>query len=357
MKPIRPTGETVLHQLQAALVDATGACSLAAWRQTTANVFDISAERNEIGSFKGKFTTYSSRQFILTKATFSRLRLKRSPETITRSRLDHFAIRLLINGSTAGLAGYQAVEAVAGDILFIDLSQALDLRASIQSEQTSDVSLWIPRARILASFREENALHGLVIKGTSPAGAMIGANLLLLSKHIEKVTCVEMDALANGVLELTARAIAPTLEKADLSAPTSQLASFVTIRRYIDRNLTSAVLDADAIAKSFGLSRASLYRIFEPVGGIANYIRKARLNRAYQEVTSLELSDRRIGQIAFNLGFRNIPAFNRLFHKVYGLSPSKAREQVTMGTSGMLQKINPASETPLAGLLAQIGLP
>lgn len=357
MKPNLPTAETAVQRLQLAFDHPPGPDSLAAWRQTTANVFDISAERNEIGSFKGKFTAYSSKQFILTEATSSRLRLKRSPETITRSRLDHFAIRLLINGSSAGLAGYQAVEAVAGDILFIDLSQALDLQASIQSEQTSDVSLWIPRARILASFREENALHGLVIKGTSPAGAMIGANLLLLSKHIEKMTCVEMDALSNGILELTARAIAPTLEKAGLSATSSQLASFVTIRRYIDRNLTSAVLDADAIAKSFGLSRASLYRIFEPVGGIASYIRKARLNRAYQEVTSFEFSDRRIGQIALNLGFRNISAFNRLFHKVYGLSPREAREQVTMGTSGMPQKINPASETPLAGLLAQIGLP
>lgn len=345
-----------MHRLQTACVDPTGPGSFAAWRQTTANVFDISADSSEIGSFEGTFVAYSSKQFILTEATSSRLRLKRSPETITRSRLDHFAIRLLINGSTAGFAGYRAVEAVAGDILFIDLSQTLDLQASLQSEQTSDVSLWIPRARILASFREENALHGLVVKGTSPAGAMIGANLLLLGKHTGNMTCIEMDALANGVLELTARAIASTLEKAGLSATASQLASFVTIRRYIDRNLTSTVLDANAIAKSFGLSRASLYRIFEPVGGIASYIRKARLNRAHQEVTSFEFSDRRIGQIAINLGFKNISAFNRLFHKVYGLSPREAREQATMATADMPQKMNPTSEIPLAGLLAQIGL-
>jgi len=46
------------------------------------------------------------------------------------------------------------------------------------------------------------------------------------------------------------------------------LASFVTIRRFIDRNLKSPELSPEMIARNFGLSRASLYRLFEPGGGI-----------------------------------------------------------------------------------------
>ena len=64
--------------------------------------------------------------------------------------------------------------------------------------------------------------------------------------------------------------------------------------------------------RRFGLSRASLYRLFEPAGGIAKYIRKARLSRAFQEITTAELSNRRIGHIAYALGFKNVSAFSQI---------------------------------------------
>ncbi len=336
---------------------SAGPESLAVFRQMAASVFDISVEHEEMESCESNFIALLSKQFVLTKASYPHVRLRRFPEIIARSRLDHFVIRLLISGSAAGLAGYQTIEAAAGDVLFIDLSQTLDLQLSAKFGQPSDVSLWIPRARVLAAFSEENALHGLVIEAASPAGAIIGANLKSLNEHIENMTGDEMDAFGSGVLELIARVIAPTLKKTGLSSAPSQLASFVTIRRYIDRNLTSSDLDAATIAKSFGLSRASLYRLFEPVGGIASYIRKTRLDRAFQEVASIEYSNRRIGQIAFSLGFKNISAFNRLFHKVYGLSPREARKQLTDGSSRAIPASTPSSETPFADMLAQIGLP
>jgi AraC-like DNA-binding protein len=320
-------------------------------------VFDIGADPDEIGLFDGNFLAYSTSQFVLTKGRSSRIRLERSPETIARSRLDHFAIRVLVSGSAAGLAGHQAIDAKVGDVFFIDLAQTLNLQLSVQGELTADITLWIPRARLLASVSDENALHGLVLRGTSPPGALIGGSLRSLAEHAEQMTTDELNALANGVIELTAKAIAPALEQAGASAVPAPLASFVTIRRYIDRNLTSPALDADSIAKNFGLSRASLYRLFEPVGGIASYIRKARLNRAYQEIITLEFSDRRIGQIAYSLGFKNVSAFNRLFHSIYGFSPSEARERATKGFSGTTLKARAATETSLAGLLARIAGP
>ena len=109
------------------------------------------------------------------------------------------------------------------------------------------------------------------------------------------------------------------------SAPGPNLTSFVTIRRYIEQNLRSSALNADGLAKTFGLSRASLYRLFEPVGGIASHIRKARLNRAYQEIVAPDLANQRIAPIVYRLGFKNLSAFNRLFKATYGLSPGEVR--------------------------------
>ena len=129
--------------------------------------------------------------------------------------------------------------------------------------------------------------------------------------------------MAQGVLALIAAASLPSLEAAGRGAP--PLASFVTIRRYIDKSLQAPGLNADSLAKTFGLSRASLYRLFEPVGGIAAYIRAARLQRAYREIVDAEFADRRIGPVAYGLGFKNVSAFNRLFRQEFGASPRELR--------------------------------
>ena len=73
------------------------------------------------------------------------------------------------------------------------------------------------------------------------------------------------------------------------------------------------------------MSRASLYRLFEPVGGVACYIRTRRLARARQELTMPGLQDRRIGTVAYRAGFQNILAFNRAFREAYGETPRDAR--------------------------------
>jgi AraC-like DNA-binding protein len=223
------------------------------------------------------------------------------------------------------MAGTTAIDARPGDVFLIDLSQTVNLQTSVRGGTTADITLWIPRARLLASISDEHALHGLGMKGTSPAGALVGASLRSLAEQADRMSVQEMDALANGVTELTASAIAPMLETAAVSGVAVPLASFVTIRRFVDRNLNSPELGPEMIANNFGLSRASLYRLFEPVGGIARYIRKQRLNQVFQEITAAELANQRIGQIAYRFGFKNISAFSRLFRATYGASPREAK--------------------------------
>jgi AraC-like DNA-binding protein len=46
------------------------------------------------------------------------------------------------------------------------------------------------------------------------------------------------------------------------------LETLVTLCRYVEGNLTARDLGAEKLASAFGLSRATLYRLFEPVGGV-----------------------------------------------------------------------------------------
>jgi AraC-like DNA-binding protein len=67
--------------------------------------------------------------------------------------------------------------------------------------------------------------------------------------------------------------------------------------------------------------------LFEPVGGVASFIRERRLARAHHELTAPGLQNRRIGPIAYQAGFHSLAAFNRAFLAAYGETPRNVRKQ------------------------------
>lgn len=69
-----------------------------------------------------------------------------------------------------------------------------------------------------------------------------------------------------------------------------------------------------------------MYRLLEPVGGVASFIRERRLARAHHELSVPGLQDRRIGPIAYQAGFQSIATFNRAFLAAYGETPRNIRK-------------------------------
>jgi AraC-like DNA-binding protein len=294
------------------------------WRDALGEVFEVRATPSEIASFRGEIEVHASARYVLSASWHSPLSLIRRCASGGQER---FAIRLQIGGSVSGLVGDGAIEAEPGDVMFVDLTQALAIRQSAPEGFVDGVTLWTARERILPLVADENALHGLVLKADEPAGAVIGATLRAFAKTVEDMRLTDFDAVAEGLIALAAKSAAPAIHGHGGAAASPPLGTFVAVRRYIDRNLASPDLGAERVAAEFHLSRASLYRLFEPVGGVAKYIRKARLSRAFQEIAAPELSNRRLGHIASSLGFRNVSAFGRMFHEVYGVTPRQARNQ------------------------------
>lgn len=292
------------------------------WRDALGEVFEVRATPREIAAFRGEIDVHASARHVLSTSWHTPLSLIRRCPSGSPER---FAISLQVDGSATGLAGDGPIQAEPGDVMFLDLTQALAVRESAPEGFAGGVTLWTARERILPLVSDENALHGLVLKSDEPAGAVIGATLRAFAKIVPDMQLADFDAIAEGLIALAAKSTAPAVHGHGDAAHSPPLATFVTARRYIDRNLASPDLSAEQVAAEFHLSRASLYRLFEPVGGVAKYIRKARLSRAFQEIAAPELSNRRIGHVASSLGFKNVSAFSRMFHEIYGVTPGAAR--------------------------------
>ena len=94
-----------------------------------------------------------------------------------------------------------------------------------------------------------------------------------------------------------------------------------TIRRFIEQNLDSPELDVDLILKQFGVSRASLYRIFESANGVRQYISNRRLHRAVVELSEAPMERGRVGSIAEKWNFSSAGNFNRAVRREFDITP------------------------------------
>ena len=102
------------------------------------------------------------------------------------------------------------------------------------------------------------------------------------------------------------------------------------MQNFITERLGQTNLDPDFVADGVGMSRAQLYRLFAPVGGISDFIREQRLRRCLADLLSQE--HRQIGEIAHRWGFRGSISFTRAFKQRFGRTPSEARAAALSST-------------------------
>jgi AraC-like DNA-binding protein len=273
-------------------------------------------------------TIWASRNFVLSHSICEHADLVARPFVAGGRVLDHLGFCLVLNGAVQVEVGSASTSAEAGDILLLDLRQPMRLTFGVHGGMTSALTLWVPRARLPAQLSGLSELHGLLAKASTPAIAVAAAPFRALLTQLDIITVEEMDELVAGLVVLVGHAIGLcAATKASEPKEPAPLDTLVTLCRYIEDNLTARDLGAEKLAATFGLSRASLYRLFEPVGGVASFIRERRLARAHHELTMPGLQNRRIGPIAYQAGFHSITAFNRVFRAAYGETPRNVRKR------------------------------
>lgn len=89
-------------------------------------------------------------------------------------------------------------------------------------------------------------------------------------------------------------------------------------------------LSLSAVAKAAGASVFHFCKIFHKATGLkfTDYVARVRLEEAR---TQLLNPNRRISEIAYDVGFQSLTQFNRMFKRVFGESPSAFREHLSTG--------------------------
>ncbi|MET2829833.1 helix-turn-helix domain-containing protein [Mesorhizobium shangrilense] len=149
--------------------------------------------------------------------------------------------------------------------------------------------------------------------------------MLLLHRSLPSLKKGDLPHIMTATANLFAAALTPSKDhlagaQGPVDAVTTARITKILMERLADRNLTP-----DKLCRAVGVSRSRLYRIFEPAGGIANYVRRKRLLKTRDVLA--DSSDRRsISIIAEQWGFSDASAYSRMFKLEFGLSPKEARE-------------------------------
>jgi AraC-like DNA-binding protein/ligand-binding sensor protein len=95
-------------------------------------------------------------------------------------------------------------------------------------------------------------------------------------------------------------------------------------RAYIDRHKSQA-LSLTAVANAAGASVFHFCKVFRKATGLkfTDYVARVRVEDAR---TQLLNPNRRVSEIAYDVGFQSLTQFNRTFKRVFGQSPSEFRE-------------------------------
>jgi AraC-like DNA-binding protein len=277
------------------------------------------------GSDPGRFSAYARGfnlgSFLAIETRVSEQVLTRTSRTIRADQVDSYVIRLQRRGRWRGEADERLIEVDAGDVMVLDMARpSLALGAGIDN-----INLILPRD-VLDALLPPFDMHGLVLQG-APA-ALLRSHLLALADNLPHLPAGHASDVARATCNLVAACLAPARETTARALTPLALARFIEVRRHIDRNLSSPVLNPDAICKALGVSRSTLYETCEPFGGVAALIQRRRLDRIRAILTDRR-ERRTISEIAYQHGFISKAHFSRAFRAAFGMSPSEAREAAT----------------------------
>jgi AraC-like DNA-binding protein/ligand-binding sensor protein len=124
----------------------------------------------------------------------------------------------------------------------------------------------------------------------------------------------QLSALTNQIVLERQNAEPPLIQKA---------------RDYIDKHKVEP-LSLSAVAQAAGASVFHFCKVFRKSTGLkfTDYVARVRLEDAR---TQLLNPNRRISEVAYDVGFQSLTQFNRMFKRVFGQSPSEFRARMASG--------------------------
>lgn len=192
----------------------------------------------------------------------------------------------------------------------------------MSSGEAHSLTLTVPRTLLDAHLPDGVGLHGLVL--ADGPGGFLADYLLLLRRQLSRLGEGDAAWLSRGTVAMVAACLAPSIKPSEEASAPVNAVLLGRVERLVESMLGDPRLSVQHVCAGLGVSRSRLYRLFEPHGGVVEYIQGRRLAKI--RAALLDPQDRRrISDLAYTYGFVSAAHFSRCFRRHFGYSPSEVR--------------------------------
>jgi AraC-like DNA-binding protein len=272
----------------------------------------------------------------------------RSAAKLRSSSIDHWYIVLPRTGRSWTEVNGSVAESQPGRVEFRSLGHPFRGRMT----ESDSLILYLPRD-LFADAAALDAKNNSILSGNL-------ANLLTdfvngIETRLRSLTTDDVPRVVHATRDTILASLSPSAERAAAVEQLANVALMERARRYIQRNLGSSDLTADALCRELGVSRTRLYQLYEPSGGVLHYIQRRRLLSAHAALSD-PANRQRIVDIAEAVGFSSAANFSRAFSNEFGYSPREARNATAPASHAYAISLAEREQTPsFEGWLKMLG--
>lgn len=295
--------------------------ALAIYRQSIQLIYSIDVTPEAAARFSFGGVTYQLPTAVFADLTSVAQTLSRGPAEIAL-RGDQFLIFAQIEGELdADYAGRQQTVR-PGDVVLIDYSREILCRAT----DFRMMYVMVARDRVPPLLLEPSA-HGALFPGASGPGRLLYRTIETLLETADALSLAEADTAVDALMNMTA-GIMETVLPQETGFGASSEAQLEVSLAFIDRHLANPELSPAFLEANLPFSRSSLYRLFEPLGGVATAILQRRLDRSMKALLTGNAAKARLRTVARDHGYNTQEQFSRAFRTRFDITPHQFYEMV-----------------------------
>lgn len=293
------------------------------WKHLVAESFvPLAAQTADVDGFRGRMRSRVMDRMSIVEVTATSHEVHRTPALIARAHERYFKLNLQLEGT--GLLVQDNREAVLrpGDLAIYDTNRPYTLTFE---EQARMMVVMFPCDALSLPADYVGQLAAVRMAGSTGLSGIVGQFIRQLSENLDVLSGPSGSRLAANALDLVSTMLHAEMDIApDRMKPQALLA--VSIREYIDANLSDPLLSPATIAAAHFISTRHLHNVFHESGTtVASWIRSQRLEGARRDLRDPLHAGKSVGAVAAHWGFLDAAHFSRTFRDAFGVPPSDWR--------------------------------
>ena len=201
------------------------------------------------------------------------------------------------------------------DVQLLDFSR--DHRSVTKRSRVEGI--WVPYETV--GFDPGRHATNVTLRFDAPAGGLLSELSSMIFKELPTTDLKQAKSVAGMLTGILRNLVSDGLDK--VANEQANFGRRALMQRFVIENTHDLSLNAQSLCREFGVSRATVFRDFEP-GGLQHFMMLHRLDRALNDITRGPAIRGRIALIAEKWGFSSPAHFSRAFRENFGFSPSDA---------------------------------